>query len=91
LFSSLAVNKRGMVQKEYKLALEVLKTIPFGQIFIIPVRLDDCEIPDPFKEYQYVDLFPEWKKGINKILESLGKKSSNSDYHIKSIIKFELR
>src|SRR5688500_17999612 len=78
-----------MVQKEYKLTLEVLKTITFGQNFIIPVSFDDCEIQDQFKDYQYVNLFPDWNEGINKILESLGKKSSNSDYPIKSIIKFE--
>lgn len=71
LFSSRSIDKKGMVQKEYKLALDVLKQIPFGQIFIIPVRLDDCKIPSPFQRYHYIDLFPEWNKGISKILKSI--------------------
>ena len=41
-FSAHSIAKRGYVQREFKLALEVLEEIPENQIFIIPVRLDDC-------------------------------------------------
>ena len=34
LFSSMSINKRGTVKKEYRLALDVMKTIPYDQIFI---------------------------------------------------------
>ena len=81
LFSSTSINKRGTVQKEYKLALDVMKTIPYDQIFIIPVRIDDCEVPTQFQRYHYIDLFPYWDQGIRKILQSinLDKKSSKQN------------
>jgi hypothetical protein len=44
--SKASVAKRGYVQNEFKLALEVLQEIPEGTIYGIPVRLDDCPIPD---------------------------------------------
>ncbi len=43
--STKSVSKRGFVQSELRKALKVLETIPEGQIYLIPVRLDDCDVP----------------------------------------------
>jgi hypothetical protein len=76
LFSSTSIKKRGYIQKEFKFVLETIKEIPEGEIFVIPVRLDDCDIPyAKFKRYQYVDLFPNWNKGVQKILDTMGIKN----------------
>ena len=56
-FSKFSVSKRGYVQREFKLALDALEEIPDGQIFVIPVRLEDCRIPEAFRHIHYVDLF----------------------------------
>jgi hypothetical protein len=56
-FSQNSVLKRGYVQREMKLALEVWEEMPEGQIHTIPVRLDDCTIPEQFQGFQRVDLF----------------------------------
>jgi hypothetical protein len=42
-----------------KLALDAWEEIPEGQIHTIPVRLDNCQIPDRFQKFQRVDLFAE--------------------------------
>ena len=77
----MSINKRGTVQKEYKLALDVMKTIPYDQIFIISVRIDDCEVPTQFQKYHYIDLFPDWDQGIREGPQSinLDKKSSKQN------------
>jgi hypothetical protein len=67
--SKTSVTKRGYVQKEFKLALDVLNEIPEGQIFIIPVRLDDCEVPEQFRQLHWCDLFEH--EGFEKILEAI--------------------
>jgi endonuclease/exonuclease/phosphatase family metal-dependent hydrolase len=56
-FSTTSVAKRGYVQKEFKLALDTADEIPNDQMFLIPVRLDDCQIPNEFRRIHYVDLF----------------------------------
>lgn len=68
-FSKCSVSKRGYVQRESKLALDSLEEIPEDRIFIIPVRLDDCKIPDKFNQFQYCDLFEEG--GYEEILISI--------------------
>lgn len=58
-FSQHSISKRGYVQREFKLALDTLEEIPEDQIFIIPVRLEECKIPETFNHIQYVDLFEQ--------------------------------
>jgi hypothetical protein len=73
LFSSTSVNKRGYVQKEFKLALDVLDEFPEGEIFAIPARLDNCEIPyERFLNIERVDLFPNWKQDMQRLLRTFG-------------------
>jgi hypothetical protein len=67
--SSTSVAKRGYVQKEFALALDVLAEMPEGQIFIIPVRLDDCEVPDRFRHLHYADLFDS--SGLDAIIAAI--------------------
>jgi hypothetical protein len=64
-----SVNKRGYIQKELREILEVALELPPDQIFVIPVRLDDCEVPRELKKWQYVDFFTE--NGFFKLLRSL--------------------
>ncbi len=68
-FSKTSVEKRGYVQNEFKQALKVYDEIPDGQIYIIPVRLDDCEIPERFKILHYCDIFKD--DGFEKVLKSI--------------------
>lgn len=67
--SSRSVNKAGFVQKEIKLALDVAKEKPEGTIYFIPVRLDECPVPDTLKIYHWVNLFED--RGYEKIKQAL--------------------
>jgi hypothetical protein len=73
LISERSVNKRGVVQKELKQALDVLQEIPSHHIFLIPVRLDGTTPEDEeLQNLNWVDLYPSYSKGINRILDVLG-------------------
>ena len=73
LFSLTSVQKRGYVQKEFKLALDLFDEFPEGEIFAIPARLDECEIPyERFRSIERVDLFPSWEEGIKRLLQTFG-------------------
>ena len=52
-----SVAKRGYVQREMKLALDAWQELPGGTIHTIPVRLDDCEVPEDFCRYHWANLF----------------------------------
>jgi|SRR5271165_4126068 len=67
--SSAAVDRRGVFQKEIRLALDVALTIPHNQIYIMPVKLDECTIPDELARYHVVNLFEE--NGPQVLLRSI--------------------
>jgi hypothetical protein len=64
-----SVVRKGFVQSELKKALKVLDTVPEGQIFLIPVRLDDCELPDSLTHLHWVNLFEE--NGLPTLVQAL--------------------
>ncbi len=64
-----SVSKTGYVQKEIVFALDVADEKPEGITYIIPVRLEECNIPDRLERWQAVDLFKE--NGYEKLVRSL--------------------
>lgn len=54
-----AVVKRGFIQSELKKALKVLETVSEGQVFLIPVRLDSCDVPSKLSHLHWIDYFTE--------------------------------
>jgi antitoxin component HigA of HigAB toxin-antitoxin module len=67
--SNISVSKKGYVQKEIRIALDVADEQPEGAIFVIPTRLEDCQVPIRLSKWQWVDLFDE--TGYEKLKESL--------------------
>ena len=71
-FSSRSVTKRGEFQSELRHALYCARKRPLDDVFLLPVRLERCVIPQEIAgETQYVDLFPDWERGLKRLLRSI--------------------
>lgn len=64
-----SINKRGFVQREIRYALDAADNQPEGSIFLIPVKLEECEVPDRLQHLHWVNLFEN--RGYEKLLASL--------------------
>src|SRR6266404_643464 len=67
--SKLFVRKEGFVQRELRYALERAEEKPDDAIFLIPVRLEQCDIPQKLRGLQYIDLFAP--DGYTKLASAL--------------------
>jgi len=56
LLSKISVAKRGFVQREFKFALEYCEEKLDSDIYIIPCKIDDCEVPDKLSKFQWAEL-----------------------------------
>lgn len=56
LLSSTSVNKRGYIQREFKYALEYWETKLNDDIYIIPILLDKCEVPEQLSKFQWIEV-----------------------------------
>jgi serine/threonine protein kinase len=75
--SKAAITKRGYVQKEIRFALDAAAEQPEGAIFLIPVRLEECEIPSQLSRWQWANLFgsggyPQLMRSLRTRAEELG-------------------
>jgi hypothetical protein len=57
--SSTSVAKEGYIQKELRRVLDIALEKLYGAIFVIPVKLDNCELPRQLRDRQALDYFPE--------------------------------
>ena len=72
-----SIEKKGYVQREFRYALSKYAELPTGSIYLIPVRLDDCEVPDlriaeletNLRDLHWVDLFDE--DGFDKLVAAI--------------------
>ena len=72
LISSNSISKAGFTQKELKQAIDILDAYPKSDIFIIPVRIDDCKpIDEKLQLLHWADLFPSYEKGLKEIIRVL--------------------
>lgn len=73
LQSTRSVGKRGHVQKELRRALEAAEAYPEDTLFIIPVRIEECEPTfRAIRKLHRLDLFPDYAEGLSKLLRVFG-------------------
>ncbi len=71
-FSRRSAVKHGHFQCELRYALDLAARVPLEDIFLVPVRLNDCEVPGHIaRKVQYVDLFPDWERGIERLVKMM--------------------
>jgi hypothetical protein len=71
-FSARSIAKRGMFQSELRHALECAGKRPLDDVFFLPVRLERCAVPQRIADQmQYVDLFPDWERGVRRLVRSI--------------------
>ncbi len=72
VLSQHSVSKEGHVQKELRYAREIALEKPDDAIFLIPLRLDECEVPRGLRFYQWADYFGDKKEETDRaLLQSL--------------------
>ena len=64
-----SLGKRGYVQKEIRHVLDVAEEQPADAIFLIPARLDACDVPERLNRWHWVDLHEQ--QGYERLLASL--------------------
>jgi hypothetical protein len=78
--SARSVTKEGYIQKEIRKVLDIALEKPEETIFIIPIRLDDCDLPRRLRSWHYVDFFPAERRdwAFRRLLESLKRRSADT-------------
>jgi hypothetical protein len=71
--SKVSVTKSGYFQKEISEALAVAETFPQGHKFIIPVRLQNCVVPERISNWHWIDVYRPY--GRQRLIQTLSEGS----------------
>ena len=73
-----SVSKRGWIQREIRGALDMWQEKLDSDIYLIPVRLEDCEVPEGLRDFQWLDLFEEdgWTRLVEAIQVGIARRAS---------------
>jgi hypothetical protein len=71
--------QHGYRHEELKLALEKKKLLNDDEVFIIPVRLEKCDMPESLRYLHRVDLFEA--KGYRKLIRALRRMENSEQTH----------
>ena len=76
LLSRHSVAKRGYVQVELKRALAAFEEMLEEDIYVIPARLEPCDVPESLSKFHYVDLFETdgWSRMIRAFTTGMERK-----------------
>ena len=67
--------RQGFVQKEIAFALDAADEHPEGTIYLIPLRLEECDVPDRLREWHWADLRDD--AGYERLVRSLRKRAAD--------------
>ena len=84
--SNQSVNKEGYIQKELRKILSIAEEKPEGTIFVIPLKLEDCEVPRQMQNWQWVDYYPIpiRNQAYSRLMKSLEQRAKDLDIPIKA-------
>jgi TIR domain-containing protein/type VII secretion system (Wss) protein YukD len=68
-----SINRSGFVQKEIKYALDVSDEQPEGAIFLIPLKLEECNVPERLRRWHWLNYFEG--KGYERLKRSLNSRA----------------
>jgi TIR domain len=72
--SQQSVTRAGYVQKEIVSALDIADEQPEGAIFIVPVKLEECDVPQRLSRWHWVHLD---EKGFDRLVDTLTKRAES--------------
>jgi len=72
--SNASIDKDGFVKREIQFAVDAVNKNPDVEGYLIPLRFEDCSVPDSLIRWQWVDLFNEG--GYARLIESMRYRAS---------------
>jgi hypothetical protein len=73
-----AVRARSYMNEELQIAIEEIRLRPTEISWFLPIRLDNCEIPDrpigpgfSMRSLQWLDMFPDWAEGVERLAQTI--------------------
>jgi len=80
-----SITKEGYVQRELRIVLDYADYKPEGTLYLMPVRLEECDPPHHLRPWQYADYFEDQReRGLQRLLVSLKRRAESLGLKVES-------
>jgi formylglycine-generating enzyme required for sulfatase activity len=80
-----SITKEGYVQRELRIVLDYADYKPEGTLYLMPVRLEECDPPRRLRPWQYADYFEgQRERGLQRLLVSLKRRAESLGLNVES-------
>jgi len=87
-----SITKEGYVQRELRIVLDFADYKPEGTLYLIPVRLEECEPPRRLRAWQYADYFEgQRERAFQRLLISLERRADSLGLKIEQPASKEMK
>lgn len=76
--SSVSAQKKGFIQREIRTAIREYQRMPYGTAYLLPVRLEECDVPrirlddqKTLPDLQWTDLFESDDRAIDRLVNGI--------------------
>jgi predicted phosphodiesterase len=78
--SANSVDRRGVLQREIRVALDIVDELLDTDIYLIPVRLEACRVPENLRDSHWVNLFESggWEKLVEAVREGIERRRGSA-------------
>jgi hypothetical protein len=78
--SHVSAQKKGFIQREIRTAIREYQRMPYGTAYLLPVRLEECDVPrirlddqKTLPDLQWTDLFESDDAAIDRLVAGINK------------------
>jgi formylglycine-generating enzyme required for sulfatase activity len=87
-----SITKEGYVQRELRIVLDYADYKPEGTLYLMPVRLEECEPPRRLRPWQYADYFEgQRERAFQRLLVSLKRRADSIELEYEEKVKREAK
>jgi len=80
-----SITKEGYVQRELRIVLDYADYKPEGTLYLMPVRLEECDPPRRLRSWQYADYFEGHReRGLQRLLVSLKRRAESLGMNVET-------
>lgn len=82
-----SITKEGYVQRELRIVLDYADYKPEGTLYLMPVRLEECEPPRRLRPWQYADYFEgNRERALQRLLVSLKRRAESLGLQTEALV-----
>ena len=86
-----SINREGYVQRGLRTVLDFADYKPEGTLYIIPVRLEECEPPRRLRAWQYADYFEgQRERQFQRLLVSLKRRADGPGLMAEEVVRKQI-